>query len=526
MIDIARPQILILIPVALFFATIFSIRFLRVKNALFSLANNSKNALLFSFFSRLFFRFLAFSFAVLSAAGISWGTKIVPVVRGGSALCLVFDISHSMEAVDSHSFSRLESAKRYARAILPNLSGTDVCVVLAKGSGFVALPLTDDFEAVETLIDSLSPTLLTSAGSSIGNGIDCALDVLDLNGANSAIWVFTDGDETDGKLEDALFRAAKKKVGVSLIGFGTEDGFDVTTGDGKTRVRTFLRSAELSMICDRVNSRVRFANEGDCINFLRADSRSSAQKLISSLNFREEKKSTQIKRAERHEFFAFCSIAFFALSFFFGEFNFSRFAKKTAIFLFVPILFLSCSSEKIKVLEGTFAYKNGDFGEATAKFFDLTLDFQTEEAKNYALFGLSSTYIELGEFDAALKRLEQISLEEQNGVPLSPKLSSAVFYNRGVIFAKKGNFRSAQANFRDAILADSSNENARINLELCSRQTPLGGAEGGSTILKSVSIQKEFDAKERAIFSLIRESEQERYKNMGGSSESSDVLDY
>lgn len=534
MLSIDRPLVLALIPAALP-ALIFAVaRFRAAERAVGSFAPSGgarRRRLRLSFFSRLACFLLSWSFAAVAASGVSWGTERVPVQRSGAAVCLVFDISHSMEAEDAHGLSRLEAERQYARALLPLLSGTSVAAVLAKGGGFVAVPLTEDSAALGTIVDSLSPSLLTAAGSSLGKGIDAALGALGARGAASAsIWVFTDGDETDGALEGALVRSARRRVPVTFVGFGSEEGAEVAAGGSGRLVRTRLRSEELSALAARVNRSAMLGQDGEAVRFVRADSRSSAHSLLSSLSSSSGGTATEVRPVRRHPLFVALSLAFFALSFVLGELDFRRLARRSAGAAALSLVLSSCSGggAKMGVLEGAWAFRNGDLRSATAGFYGAAEDeSEGEEARNYALFGLASTYIELGELDAAMERLGQISVESDGGVPRNPALAGAVAYNRGVVLARRGDFRAAEECFREAVLADGANVDARVNLELCAREG-AAAARGGESELKGVSESRspELDAKQRAIFNLIRQTEQDRYKNMGGTEENEDVLDY
>ena len=118
---------------------------------------------------------LAWVCLVLAVLGVSWGSSTVAVQKNGAAVSMVFDISHSMAATDSAGgTSRLEASAAFAQVLLEHLDDVLVNVVLVKGDGVVALPLTHDFDAVRTLLDSLAPEFMTAAGSSLGRGIKAA----------------------------------------------------------------------------------------------------------------------------------------------------------------------------------------------------------------------------------------------------------------------------------------------------------------------------------------------------------------
>ena len=113
---------------------------------------------------------------VLAYAGFSWGTYLEPVQKSGSAVSLVYDISYSMNADDAPGgMTRLNAAKKYSAMLLSRMENTAISVVIAKGEGVVVVPLTEDRAVVESLLDSLSPALMSAGGSSIGKGIRSAL---------------------------------------------------------------------------------------------------------------------------------------------------------------------------------------------------------------------------------------------------------------------------------------------------------------------------------------------------------------
>ena len=76
---------------------------------------------------------------------------------------------------------------------------------MAKGDGVVAVPLTEDKIMIESLLEVISPNLMTVPGTSLGKGILKAKESFPSSyGAAGRIWVFTDGEETDGQLKTAL----------------------------------------------------------------------------------------------------------------------------------------------------------------------------------------------------------------------------------------------------------------------------------------------------------------------------------
>ncbi|MCR5124386.1 MAG: VWA domain-containing protein [Treponema sp.] len=539
--SIARPQLLLLaipvVPVALLMAY----KFRRLEKSLSSLISSSRtdfSRLRRSFFLRTFLRCLAWVSAVLAISGISWGTRQYPVQKSGCAVSFVFDISYSMNAldVDDGRLTRLDAVKIYVRDLLSLMDGTSVSAVLCKGDGILAVPLTEDLTPILSLVDALSPSLMTASGSSLGKGIECAVSSFPQNSSQSnMIFVFTDGDETDDSLHSALSAAGRFQIPVTIVGFGSEDGVEVLSGDGKTPVRTFLMENKMKNLADNVNKNVRkLFPKSDFIRYVRSSSHGSAVSLLNQIDRTSESFSYEIRTVSRHDFFIVFSLIFFVLSFIISEIDLAslraRFSRMVS-FVSVSLVFtfVSCSSPRTQVLKGSIDYKNAKYRSAIVDFVSVLNDSPDASVRDYAVFGLASTYISLEEYDVALEKLSQI-VPEKNGDEYKDKnLASAVFYNEGVIFVRKGDFSKASALFKDAILASPENLDAKINLELCEQRLSMAKKKSGATEMKSVveSMDVHVDPKTAALFKLIRENEQNQWKKMDSKEEEKkNELDY
>lgn len=486
-------------------------------------------------------RILALICAVLAFSGLSWGTKKIPVLKSGNTVSFVFDISYSMTAKDcGEGRSRLETVKIYARNLLARMQDASFSAVLAKGDGFIAIPMTEDRAALETLIENLSPALMTSAGSSIGRGIEAAITSFSSNSSkNNYIWVFTDGDETDNQLEKALEAAATYGISVALVGFGSEAETEIISGDGKTPVKTALRAKKLASLAETTaGKKISFLDakgksSRSRISYTNAAAESSAWQLLSQLNKTSgahqdsNMLSYEVQNVHRHTLFLFLAVVFFMLSFFAGEFRF--FLKNTAAALILcgtPALFCSCSAEQKGILDGTWAWYKGTYQKATADFLRTYSAAPNESpARPYALFGLAATYMSLGEYDAAMERLMQIQPDDET---IPGNVRSAAFYNAGIISERENEYTDAAEFFKKAILADSTNTNAKINLELCQRQLARRRAHEEAAELTGANETNTADNSQlkNEIFNLIRKKEDEKWKNMQSDAKPQSILDY
>ncbi len=493
---------------------------------------------------RMLFTAAAWSCLVAAYAGISWGTALERVAQRGSEVAFVFDISYSMTADDgSAGLSRLESAAKYASLLLPHLKGASISATLAKGSGANVIPMTEDAAALDALLPSLSPQLVASAGSSLGKGVTAALhSFLPQSDASKTIWIFTDGDETDGQLEAALDECVKAGVSAALIGFGTEKGTEVRAGGSGKRVATALQSRKMREIAARLMKKhAAFAAVGDAVLYVDAAEQGSAVQLLGMLGRSEGARAGQgeaqgdfayeARPVKRYRLFLALALLFYAAHFVASELNMIRlrhlFKKKAAGVTFLCVfVFSSCTGGRIAgartVLSGSWAWYRKDYNAAVADYLsalDTAAVNGDKMLEQYALYGLALTYMSQNQFPAALERFSMIS----DAAP--PALAYAAAYNAGLIAHKKGDYEAAVRCFRQALKADGSKIDAKINLEISQNDAYVRQRtknSGGAGVFE----QKNPDTAEETVFNRIKEMDRKQWKNSATEENSGSSLDY
>ena len=504
-----------------------------------------------SFLIRTFLRVLAWVMIVGAMSGISWGTSFVPVQKSGHAVSMVFDISYSMEAEDGpDGMTRREAAATYAKMLLEKMGNTSVSVVLAKGDGVVAVPQTEDREAVLSILDALSPRLMTSKGTSLGKGIEAAIDAFPPQSSQaSCIWVFTDGEETDSSLPNALMSAVKFGIPVVMIGFGTDREITVLAGDMETEIKTALRADNILDAIETLKKKTLTQNGSRLmpeLSFVDSSEVGSANKVLSSLRKNADGKEVsmgtqfddeatvvyELQSVDRHNLFILLAIMFIILSFIVGELNLSMYrssikkAKAAAAAVSLVFLFTGCSPhtvhDGIKILEGRMDWNRENYQDAVGNF--LTVEENAKDRgdtsiQQYALYGLATTYLMQNENDFAKKRYEEISPDAADMVRFS------VLYNMGILAHRNGDYKGAVDYFKQALLVKSSDVNAKINLELSLREYE---SHSGSRSQDANQANQDTDSSsvmENAMYSIIRENEQNQWKNQQQKPEGS-ALDY
>ena len=465
---------------------------------------------------------ISFIFLLLAHAGLTWGTYLVPVQKSGHSVAMVFDISNSMLAKDCPgNTERLKAASIYAKKLLSKMEGVPVSVIIAKGDGIAAIPITDDVAMVESLLDVISPSLMTVPGSSIGKGILKAKESFNTNFSSAGrIWVFTDGEETDGQLSSALLECQKAGIPVTFIGFGAESESPVLSGDGKTQVMTALRKDRIEAAISEAANKFRFSNNHENLQYINSLEKGSALQLLSQLRLGATETmitSYEVKPVPRYKLFLSLAAIFLILSYIITEFNFTRFfgtkASRASAAAFISLLALlgsGCSSQTADILKGTVSFHQKKYRHAVSCFMEASENAAADSNRinqSYALYDLGTAYIMLGEDTAAMDHFNSISDDAPDAVRYS------AFYNAGVIAWRNSDFDQARDYFKKALEIDSSKIDAKINFELSMQQSQAKGKQNQSNQIQASPEESSPQNLEKAVFEHIKENDQKQWKN-------------
>ena len=173
---------------------------------------------------------------------------VVSVPTGQTTVILAIDVSRSMCATDIKP-NRLEAAKAAALSFIQSQkSSTQISIVAFAGFAEVTQPATNDQEALQAAVESLTTGRRTAIGSGILKSLD-AIAEIDKNVAPSVtdsspgvaptpvptgayapdiIVLLTDGVSNAGPMPlEAAQQALDRGVRVYTIGFGTANGSEI-----------------------------------------------------------------------------------------------------------------------------------------------------------------------------------------------------------------------------------------------------------------------------------------------------------
>jgi len=182
--------------------------------------------------------------AILALAGPTWERLPQPAFRDTSALVILLDLSHSMDATDIKP-SRLVRARFKVADILKQRHEGQTALVVYAGDAFTVTPLTDDTETIASQLSVLKTSLMPSQGSRADIALEKAVALLQQAGQkNGNILLITDG------LNETRYKKAIQKMKhyqISILGIGTPEGAPIPLGNGG-----FLKDAQGAIVIPKL----------------------------------------------------------------------------------------------------------------------------------------------------------------------------------------------------------------------------------------------------------------------------------
>ncbi|MFZ5467835.1 MAG: VWA domain-containing protein [Myxococcota bacterium] len=175
--------------------------------------------------------------------------------RQGIDVVVALDASKSMLARDVQP-SRLERAKLELHALLDELKGDRVGIVVFAGDAFIQCPLTSDYEAAKLFLRAVDPSQMPQGGTNIGDALLLARQVLDNadRGAQDRVVVLiSDGEDLTGDVQEGIAALQEARVKVLAVGIGSEQGEPIPLFDKHGQMAGYQKDALGNTVVTRLD---------------------------------------------------------------------------------------------------------------------------------------------------------------------------------------------------------------------------------------------------------------------------------
>jgi Ca-activated chloride channel homolog len=195
----------------------------------------------------------------------------------GADVVLAVDVSLSMDVADVAP-SRLRRALRTAERVVEHAKGERLALVVFSGDAFIALPLTQDRDAVLTYLRALDTDTISVRGSELGRALTQAGRAFDPRSSRPrTLLLFSDGEDFGAPPESQIAELRSLGVRVVTIGYGTAEGGAVP---GQAALQEAVRTGESTVSRRNDGLLQRIADETDGAYFREIETRPGPEALL------------------------------------------------------------------------------------------------------------------------------------------------------------------------------------------------------------------------------------------------------
>ena len=456
-------------------------------------------------------RFLSVAAVGLALAGLCAGDEVIGLPKKGVAVAFVFDVSHSMESSFddistgiSEDMSRLEAAKLLATSLLQCLEqspeATEAALIVCRTDGVVlASPFTCDLEWVSDSISHLKAESTDTSETNLAGGVKMAASSLPQASCGKPfVLLFTDSDVVQGDLQKQLDEAQREGISTAAILLFDTDSTAAKLKQATWAEGTLALPAGDEGVWEQLTGFLELGGTGEP---LRAAYKSQKRTLAPQL--------------------AIVAAWLFALSVFMDHLMVGNLRVQAAGLLLCTLLVSGCSLKasnqaarafeaECKIAQGRSFWQAGDHQMAAACFLEAAQSIRQtarhkgdEAVYSCALAGLGTSYLMLGQVEAALEKYK----EAWSGA--SDEVRFLILYNSGVALHDRGELTAAADCFKKAVLLNSDSTSAKVNLELCLEEAAKRERQG---VQNAAWIQGDEGEFAQLLYSIVREAEEGQWE--------------
>lgn len=420
----------------------------------------------------------ALTFIILGCANLQKSGNEETLQRKGVDVIIALDVSKSMLAKDVQP-NRLTRAKQFIERLNEKMSNDRIGLVIFAGRSYLQVPLTIDYSALKLLLQTVSPEMVPTQGTVIGEAIALANESFSSRERKyKSIVVISDGEDHDENALNEVKKATEAGVIIHTIGVGSPQGaplFDPSTNAPKldeqgNPITTKLNEDELRSIASAGNGTYNLLNNADA----------SAQKIIDELSKMEQRNLGAVVYNNYTSYFQyFLAIALMLLVIDWltpGSKIQSR--KKTSLAIVCIAAFLMtqtnnayAQSAKKLINQGNQLYQQGKYKDA-ALYYGQSLQKDTSLASKSA-YNLGNALYQQNQNEAARKAFEAASRRVND-----QKEKAQIDYNVGNTYMAEKKWQEAIEAYKNTLRKNPQDADAKYNLAYAKAMLQKNGNEG------------------------------------------------
>ncbi|XZF12870.1 VWA domain-containing protein [Chitinophagaceae bacterium MMS25-I14] len=254
---------------------------------------------------------IAFTAMVFGWANLQMGGKTDKVQRKGVDVMVALDVSKSMLAKDMQP-DRLTRAKQLIMRMLDKAENDRVGLVVFAGRSYLQVPLTVDYSAMKMMLQTVTPALIPTQGTVIGDAIDMSMKSFSQKEKKfKSLIIISDGEDHDEQALSKAKEAADNGIIIHTVGIGSPQGTTIYDPETKTvkldeqgnPVVSKLNEAELQNIAAAGHGTYTLLNNTD----------DAASKLIGEIDGMEQRNLGAVVFTDYTNYFQYFLITAFIL---------------------------------------------------------------------------------------------------------------------------------------------------------------------------------------------------------------------
>lgn len=414
---------------------------------------------------------LAVVLMIVALAGPQWGARAVMLQRRGLDIVVALDVSRSMLAEDVKP-NRLQRAKREISAVLDRLKGDRIGIVVFSGDAFVQCPLTLDASAARMLLDATGINSGGRPGTAVSEAIEEATRMYEEGEKQFKVMILvTDGEGTEGDALAAAQDAAALGVRIYTVGVGTPQGEPIPDFDERGNQIGFKKDEGGQIVLSKLDEvtlqKVALATNG---RYFRAGpSQMELDALFDELSTLEKKEMEGRLFTEfEQRFHYFLLPAFLLLALEMVIPSRSRTTKAASALLVLFVLFSpSAHADQFAKRNntGNKLLEDGKVDSAITEYQAARVERPSEPG---VVYNLGSAYHQKGVFDTAATQLQSTLAHVDDA------LKPSAYYNLGNTLYRMQEYEAAIQSYKQALIANPNDIDAKHNLELTLRKMNQG----------------------------------------------------